>query len=97
MSRIFFGLRLHPLQAARPRRDCEKALAPLEPSLITSVISTSRLYKRPWYQLIWGTAQVNFMLGSKLHKHGSALSVAHGMGVPDSRRYDTETKSNIPF
>ena len=47
-----------------------------EPPLITSVIRTSRA----WYQLIWGSEQVDFLLDKKEHKHSSAFRVARGLG-----------------
>ena len=55
------------------------------------------IYERPWYQLKWGTVQVDSMLGSELHKHRSALRVACGFGVQFAKIYDTEKKCNSPF
>ena len=53
------------------------------------------IYEITWYhQFIWGTAQVDFMFGSKLYKNRSALCVARGLGVQLEKIYDTETKCN---
>ena len=52
-----------------------------EPSLITTVKYQQAIYEIPWYQFIWGTAQIDFMFGSELHKHRSALRVACSLGV----------------
>ena len=52
------------------------------------------IYEIPLYQFIWGTVQVDFMFGSQLRMHRSALCVAGGLGV---YMYETEVKCNSPL